>query len=89
MSRTATDRENDWIYFLEGPPRPKTRTWFVVKKDAPLKLGEIIWFGHWRRYCFFPSKHTVFEENCLRTIASFCEERTSEHREAQKAQAPT
>jgi len=47
-------------------------------------LGEIAWFGRWRCYAFYPAGSTIFEKDCLRVIADFCEEKTKEHRESIK-----
>lgn len=75
----------DWIKFLEGPQLPKTRTWTVVTLDEREVLGQIRWFGRWRKYAFFPERETVFEQDCLRRIASFCEEQTAAQRAARSA----
>lgn len=61
----------------------KTKTWDVRSKDGPDgRLGFVRWFGRWRCYAFYPISGTVFERKCLRDIATFCEERTQEHRRA-------
>jgi hypothetical protein len=70
-----------WIIFLEGPRLPKTRTWFVLTKEGEQGLGRIQWFSRWRKYCFFPLGDTAFEQDCLQEIASFCEQRTREHKQ--------
>jgi hypothetical protein len=67
----------------------KTDVWNVVPLAAPsASLGIIKWYGAWRRYCFFPAPSTIFEETCLRDIATFCEAGTKAHREA-KTKAKT
>jgi len=33
-----------------------------------------------RKYSFFPSNSTVFEEDCLRDIAMFVQHKTQEHK---------
>lgn len=43
-------------------------------------LGEIRWAAPWRRYAYFPLPFTVYEKDCLRTIADFVDERTTRHR---------
>lgn len=68
------------IKFIEGPPKPKTKTFWVVNKYDDFPLGSIGWFAKWRKYAFFPDVETVFEQDCLRDIAAFCEELTTEHR---------
>lgn len=71
-----------FIDIIGGDPSPsgKTQTWVVAAK-AGGDLGEIRWFGRWRRYAFYPLPQTVFEQNCLRDIANFCETETQRHRE--------
>jgi hypothetical protein len=43
-------------------------------------LGEVRWFGGWRKYCFFAADCCVFEEVCMREISDFIVERTKEHK---------
>ena len=68
------------IKFVEGPSKPKTKTWWVVNKYDDTHLGWIGWFVRWRKYSFFPKGGTVYEKDCLRDIADFCEEKTIEHK---------
>jgi hypothetical protein len=42
------------------------------------------WYGKWRQYAFFPMPNTVFERQCLRDIANFCEAKTRERRQARR-----
>jgi len=78
--------EGTHIRFIPAPPKPKTLVWYVVNRYEDSHLGRIKWFGRWRKYSFFPKPECVFEEVCLREIADFCERKTREHREANKAQ---
>ncbi len=70
-----------YIKFEKQPPRTdrKTETWYVMdlKGDA---LGIIKWFSAWRCYGFFPCGGMVFEQQCLRDLAAFCEIQTKEQR---------
>lgn len=79
-----------WIEFREVP-RPdykgNTKLWHVVPKEGVGYLGEVRWYGPWRQYAFYPNIQTVYERQCLRDIANFCEERTIDHRRA-KPPAP-
>ena len=68
------------IVFRPGPPKPKTKTWFVINKYEQCSIGWIGWFGRWRTYSFYPDPNTVFEKVCLREIAEFCERKTAERR---------
>lgn len=78
-----------WIEFC-GPTTSKsgkTWVWDVYSKkdeDIDVWLGEIKWLGKWRKYAFFPDRDMVFEQDCLRDLAQFCEDKTKTHREAKK-----
>ena len=81
-----------WIEFREVPTDPhkdiKTRVWYVLPEgcnDLGRRLGRVAWFTRWRKYCYFPIADTVYEQDCLRDIAQFCEDETRKHREANKA----
>jgi len=70
-----------WIRIVEQPSEGrKTRIFYVHSKDGGF-LGEIKWYGAWRKYSFFPSPRVVFEEDCLRDIAQFMEEASKKHKE--------
>jgi hypothetical protein len=48
------------------------------------KLGTVRWFARWRCYAFMSEPFTVFESTCLMDIATFCRQRTQEHRHANR-----
>lgn len=76
------------IMFVPGPSKPKTKTWAIHSIDQPgIQLGWVCWYGHWRKYGFFPDAQTVFEQDCLRDIAAFIEKKTREHMLAKKSTA--
>ncbi len=62
---------------------PSTNTIQVLSEHKE-DLGQIRWFGRWRKYCFFPNTGTIYEETCLREIAEFCVTVTKEHRQKKK-----
>ncbi len=80
-----------WIEFRdvsEHFPARKTRTWAVLPKAQPgAVLGRVEWYPGWRKYVFAPEADTVYEQDCLRDIAAFCEQQTREHRDKQQASA--
>jgi hypothetical protein len=71
-----------WLEFveIEPPPSAKTRVWSVRAKQDGSELGRVAWYSAWRKYCFYP-RDALFEEQCLRDIASFCERQTQEHKQ--------
>jgi hypothetical protein len=80
--------EGKWIRFRRAAEQhPKTQVWDVTAKETDGYLGKVQWFGRWRRYAFFPETGCVFEHDCLKTIAIFCENLTWRHRELAKLPA--
>jgi hypothetical protein len=71
-----------WIRFehVGQSESGKTSIWRVVSTSAiGVLLGEVRWYGPWRKYSFFPNQHLalVFEKDCLRDIADFTEAETN------------
>ena len=76
-------------YIDFGPlPKDGKRTWRWQIHTRPVAgqgivfLGEVKWFGRWVKYGFYPAPDCVFEATCLREIADFIEERTTEFRDS-------
>lgn len=59
-----------------------TSVWALTTINGKTELGLVKWYFQWRCYCFFPEPNTLFDRQCLRDIAEFCEEKTLEHRGA-------
>jgi hypothetical protein len=69
-----TDTDSKWIEFIEQPKTGKTQIFNIVPKEQPGSvIGQIKWYGAWRKYCFFPSPSIIciFETQCLGDIISF------------------
>ena len=58
-----------WLRIVEIGHTGKTWVFDVNAKEGGDNLGQIKWFGHWRKYSFFPNTNTIFEHQCLRDIA--------------------
>lgn len=77
-----------WIRFVLFPSSPdrKTKRWVVTtigkaELDEPATdSGVVKWTPSWRRYAFYPEPQTLFEGQCLRDIAEFCEAETITHK---------
>jgi hypothetical protein len=78
-----------WLDFVwQSNPGRKTERWLVVpnpKGNPADPLGEVKWFSHWRRYVFFPAQGKLFDAECLRAIAFFCERATAARKSARRA----
>ena len=75
-----------WIRFDKMAPGTKTDLWAIRALDGSGDLGAVKWFGAWRKYCFFPCDGTLYEQDCLRDIATFCETATAEYRQRKRAE---
>ena len=70
-----------WIDFIEVEnPGKKTKRWKVVNHDTGDTLGGVYWWTAWRRYIFHPMPGTIYEQDCLRDIASFLIDKMVEHK---------
>ena len=58
----------------------KTDVWEVWSKYESCSLGVIKWKANWRKYAFFPSADTVFEQDCMKDISGFIEKETKEYK---------
>jgi len=67
--------EAKWIRFREVAATGKTQRW-LVETLTGVTIGTVHWWGAWRQYCFSPEANTIYERQCLRDIAQFCESRT-------------
>lgn len=76
-----------WIRFEPQRQRPGlvTQAWMVIAKQGDTPLGFVKWDTGWRRYVFAPIASTIYEQDCLRDIAIFLEDRTREHKAARAA----
>lgn len=70
-----------WICFekVQSDGR-KTAIYAVRTTEAGEDLGEVKFWPRWRKFTFFPLAGTIYEKDCLRDIANFCEEKTAEWR---------
>ena len=74
--------ESRYLHFAYYGTKGKTHVWQVANKQSGDVLGLVSWYGPWRQYCFDPHEGTVYSAECLRDIATFCQERMNEHRGA-------
>lgn len=79
-----TETDAKYIKFIldRKSPTGKTNIWKVVNKNNQVCLGEICFWGGWHSYVFSPHPQMIFEKQCLRDIANFCEQQTKLQRES-------
>ena len=81
--------EGKWIRFDEQPilKGQKTKRFNVVNKESGVQIGYIAWYGPFRKYSLFVGTGIVFEEKCLRDIATALVTLTEEHKAGNKKRA--
>lgn len=83
--------ETKWLIiedFTPDDPKRKTRIFQVTNKEFGDYLGDIKWYGPWRKYCFFTKAildHSkpvqfIFESTCLQDIAKVLNDLMINHR---------
>lgn len=65
---------SEFIEFKLIDERPKTSIYSVLNIKSCINLGIIKWYGPWRQYCFFPTKETIFNIDCMQYIIDFIKE---------------
>lgn len=58
----------------------KTSVWNCLSRSSGAVLGQVKWYGPWRRYCYFPACPAVYSPDCLKDIAEFLEGRMTARR---------
>lgn len=72
---------------LQRPADRKTDVWYVAPLSGGSVLGSVKFYGAWRKYVFFPREETLYDANCLRAIADFCERQTVALKEVWRTRA--
>lgn len=62
-----------WIELARASESGRTHVWHVRSKSSGDLLGRVAWFGRWRQYAFHPVGDTVYNAQCMRDLADFCE----------------
>lgn len=58
-----------------------THVWMVSSGRSEALLGRVAWYAAWRRYVFYPENGTLYDRDCLRSLAEFCAKATTDHAE--------
>ncbi len=79
---------SDFVHFEVIEEKPKTKVWIVEASSSDTKLGIVKWHCAWRRYAFFPEEETLYEQACLRDIATFLELETEGRKAERELEQP-
>jgi hypothetical protein len=92
MAAAGEIARGSYIVFVDlGIPKGmKTHVfevWSLNGNSLQYLLGEVRWYGAWRKYDFSPAAGTRFEEVCMGEISEFIVSQTRAHKEKAKANA--
>ena len=60
--------QSDYFYITEEIiPNRKTPIYNIINNNN-LKIGQIKWYGPWRKFCFYPYPDTIWDSNCLQQL---------------------
>ena len=68
------DRGKLHLDFKQTKDTGKTKVWDVVSTHTFEIIGEIKWWGAWRKYVFFPQEGTLYDVSCMNHICDFISE---------------
>lgn len=57
----------------------KTKRWWIYSKPDGDILGQVKWYGGWRKYVYYNNTVGYSDWDFMRMIADFCEEQTLKH----------
>lgn len=61
----------------------KTSNYNIYTHDNIL-IGQIKWYAHWRKYCFYPEIDTIWDSKCLQEISNFLTDINISYRKEQR-----
>ncbi len=61
--------QNEYIEIVgENLKGRKTSIYHINSFRSQDEIGQIKWYGAWKKYCFFPNGDTVWDEKCLCSV---------------------
>lgn len=72
ISSSPSRPSSEYLTFAErNSSSGKTTVVTIFSAHTGHVLGEIKWFGRWRRYAFYPEPGTIWDVGCLETINEY------------------
>lgn len=64
--------QNEYIEIVgENLKGRKTPIYHINSLRSQDEIGQIKWYGAWRKYCFFPNGDTVWDKKCLDSVCDW------------------
>ena len=75
MNKSEVTYKGEYFYILkETIDGRKTPIYHIINNSMRISIGSIKWFAPWRKYCFYPSTGTVWDNKCLQQILDLLNE---------------
>lgn len=76
--------KSDYFYITEEIlPNRKTLIYNIINNNN-LKIGQIRWYGPWRKFCFYPDSDTIWDNKCLQDVLNIINDYNSKWRQSNK-----
>jgi hypothetical protein len=72
--------EYEYLIFVLVRSSPKTDVWLCKNKRSGNELGTVRWHGAWRKYCYFVTYDSVYDDKCLDDIKDFLKQVQSQYK---------
>ena len=75
--------EKNDFFFVEKEPLElgrKTNKYEIFNCKSGDWLGEIAWYGAFRKFCFFAEENIVWDEKCLKQLLDFLTKLNNDYR---------
>lgn len=72
--------ETEFLIIKEFHNTGKTSKFEILNKSNTL-LGYIQWYGAFRKYCFYPSSNTIWDNKCLNDVLDVLKTLMNERKE--------
>lgn len=84
MNEIKTNYKSDYFYITEEIlPNRKTPIYNIINNNN-LKIGQIRWYGPWRKFCFYPDSDTIWDNKCLQDVLNIINDYNSKWRQSNK-----
>lgn len=83
MNEKITYKSNYFYITEEILPNRKTPIYNIINNNN-LKIGQIRWYGPWRKFCFYPDSDTIWDNNCLQDVLNIINDYNSKWRQSNK-----
>lgn len=74
MNESEVAYKGEYFYILKKTIEGRKTSIYHIINNMRISIGSIKWFAPWRKYCFYPSTSTVWDNKCLQQILNLLNE---------------